>query len=100
MGYKSLRESTNENKRTLNKMKELIVYLVILVILFLFIADTRITFSPFSFKILHLWKAIGWITVAIGVIMITKDAEITAYKKGSTETLQELDKQLTKIIRK
>lgn len=68
--------------------------------LFLFLADTRITFAPFTFKVFHIWKAIGWVTVAIGVIMITKDAENTAYKKGSTETLQELDRQLNKIIKK
>jgi hypothetical protein len=81
-------------------MREIIIYSIILVILFLFLADTKITFSPFTFKVFHLWKAIGWVTVAIGVIMITKDAENTAYKKGSTETLQELDKQLSKIIKK
>jgi hypothetical protein len=81
-------------------MKEIIIYSVILVVLFLFLADTKITFSPFTFKVFHLWKAIGWVTIGLGVFMINRDVENTAYKKGSIETLQELDRQLSKIIRK
>ena len=81
-------------------MKEIIIYSLILVVMFLFLADTKVTFSPFTFKMLHLWKAIGWITIALGVFMVSKDAEITAYKKGSVETLQELHVQLDKITKK
>ena len=81
-------------------MKEIAIYLVILVVMFLFLADTKVTFSPFTFKMHHTWKAVGWITIVLGVFMVSKDAEITAYKKGSNETLQELDRQLTKIIKK
>jgi len=81
-------------------MKEIVIYSLILVIMFLFLADTKVTFSPFTFKMFHLWKAVGWITIAAGVFMVSKDAEITAYKKGSMDTIQELDKQLTKIIKR
>jgi len=81
-------------------MKEIVIYSLILVIMFLFLADTKVTFSPFTFKMFHLWKAVGWITIAVGVFMVSKDAEITAYKKGSMDTIQELDKQLTKIIKR
>jgi len=81
-------------------MKEIILYIVVLVVLLLFLADTKISFNPFTFKVLHLWRAIGWLVIGLGVSMVCKDAENAAYKKGSIETLQEIDNQISKIIKK
>lgn len=59
-------------------MKSMIIGLIILVCTFLLIADTTITFSPFTFKMASVGKAIGWMMLIIGIMIV----EIAAQRKG------------------
>jgi len=52
--------------------------LIILAFTFLLIADTTITFSPFTFKMASVGKAIGWFMLIVGIMII----EISAKRKG------------------
>ena len=66
-------------------MRDLLLFIGIIllsIILFLFLADTKITFSPFSFKCLHLMKAFGWVVVTVGISLIVADASKTRYNEG------------------
>jgi hypothetical protein len=83
---------------------ELIGVIVISILVFLFLADTKITFSPFSFKCLHLMKASGWIIVVIGISLIVADASRDRYEKGvkdgSAYTIKEIDRVFQEAVKK
>lgn len=75
---------------------ELIGATLFVTVLFLILADTKITFSPFSFKCLHLLRAVGWVTISIGVSFIVTDTSKTRYKEGVKDgaeyTIQEVNR--------
>ena len=61
---------------------ELFGYILLTIIMFFFLADTKISFSPFSIKCYHIMKAIGWITIIVGISLVIADTSKTRYKQG------------------
>jgi hypothetical protein len=59
--------------------------------MFLLIADTTITLSPFTFKMASVGKAIGWMMLIIGIMII----EIAAQRKGEaigrTQVIEQIE---------
>jgi hypothetical protein len=59
--------------------------------MFLLIADITITFSPFTFKMASVGKAIGWMMLIIGIMII----EIAAQRKGEaigrTQVIEQIE---------
>lgn len=82
---------------------ELIGAILLVTVLFLFLADTKITFSPFAFKCAHWMKAVGWVIIAIGVAFVVSDASEAKYaqglKDGSDYTVKELEKSIKEAIK-
>jgi hypothetical protein len=66
----------------------IIISSIICIAAFLFIADTTITFNPFSIH-LAAWKsAIGWLIIAIGVGLISDQKYNEGIKKGVDGTIE------------
>ena len=55
-----------------------IIYAIIGTILFFYMADTTITFSPFSFKVERLSFAFGWLFLSVGIVLM----QINTYNRG------------------
>jgi hypothetical protein len=72
-------------------MKSMLIGLILVVCMFLLIADTTITFSPFTFKMASVGKAIGWMMLIIGIMII----EIAAQRKGEaigrTQVIEQIE---------
>ena len=67
-------------------MLEIITLGIVLVLGFLFIGDTEITFSPFTFKMNAPLNAAGWILLSIGVALISANAR----QKGRREAIDNI----------
>jgi small neutral amino acid transporter SnatA (MarC family) len=66
----------------------IIISSIICLIAFLYIADTTITFNPFSIH-LAAWKsAVGWLIIAIGVGLISDQKRDEGIKKGVDGTIE------------
>ncbi len=69
----------------------MLIGLILVVCMFLLIADTTITFSPFTFKMASVGKAIGWMMLIIGIMII----EIAAQRKGEaigrTQVIEQIE---------
>lgn len=66
----------------------IIISSLICIIAFLYIADTTITFNPFSIH-LSAWKnAVGWLVVAIGVGLISDQKYNEGVKNGADGTIE------------
>lgn len=72
-------------------MKAMIIGLIILVGTFLLLADTTITFSPFTFKMASLGKAIGWMFLIIGVMIMEIAAERRGEANGRAQVINQLE---------
>lgn len=59
--------------------------------MFLLLADTTITFSPFTFKMASLGKAIGWLMLIIGIMVIEIAAERKGEAKGRAQIIQQFE---------
>jgi uncharacterized membrane protein len=71
-------------------MKELLIVFAVIVIGFALMADTSITFKPFSIKFESPYNAIGYMLVFIGIIFIKIDSE----KKGAKKAVDTIVEQL------
>ena len=69
----------------------MLIGLILVVCMFLLIADTTITLSPFTFKMASVGKAIGWMMLIIGIMII----EIAAQRKGEaigrTQVIEQIE---------
>lgn len=77
-------------------MLEIILLVVFVIAAFLFIGDTEITFSPFSFKMNAPLNAAGWILLSIGVALISANARQKGHREGVKETVDNMVVHITK----
>lgn len=66
-------------------------FLAIAVIGFFWMAETTITFSPFSFKTEALSKAIGFFLIIIGIAFIENHSEKKGAKKAVDQVIKTLE---------
>jgi small neutral amino acid transporter SnatA (MarC family) len=71
-------------------MLEIIIIGLVLVLGFLFIGDTEITFSPFTIKMNAPLNAIGWFLLSIGVACISANSRQRGHKEGVKETMDNI----------
>lgn len=71
----------------MKSMLEIIILGLVLIAGFLFIGDTEITFSPFSFKMNAPLNAIGWFLLSIGVALISANSRQKGHREGVGETI-------------
>lgn len=64
---------------------------------FLFISKTTITLNPFKITMQSPWLAIGWFIIACGVVLVLAETFDNGYKKGSTDTIELVKKQIYEI---
>ncbi len=74
----------------MKSMLEIIIIGSILVLGFLFIGDTEITFSPFTIKMNAPLNAIGWFVLSIGVACISANSRQRGHKEGVKETMDNI----------
>lgn len=65
-----------------------VLSILILIVVYAFIAETSIKFNPFKIEFQRPYMAIGWIFIAIGFFFVSYQAEQTGFKKGVKETMQ------------
>ena len=75
-------------------MKTMIIPILITILGFCILADTTITFSPFSFHMASIPKAIGWIFIFFGIAFIEYNAEKRGSEKAKTDIIQALEKAM------
>lgn len=71
-------------------------FLLLAVLCFFWMADTKVTFSPFTFEMMKFHKAIGFFLIIIGIWFIEYQSE----KEGANKFKQELIKQLEELENK
>jgi hypothetical protein len=64
-------------------MKYMIFTIILTIICFFWLADTTITFSPFTFECKRIWHAVGMFAVVIGIAIMNGSAYNKGYKKGT-----------------
>ena len=75
----------------------MILTIILTVICFFWLADTTITFSPFTFKCEKLWHAIGMFMLIIGVTITNVSAYNRGYKKGAKDFKEEIIKMIEEL---
>jgi hypothetical protein len=76
----------------------MIFTIILSVICFFWLADTTITFSPFTFKCERPWHAIGMFMLIIGVAITNGSAYNRGYQKGATDGVTEFKDALIEMI--
>lgn len=69
---------------------KVIVYLVLLIVFFLYLGHTEISFSPFRIKIIEWYKPLGIIIMIIGFLIYTGGSERKSFKDGWTKAKNEI----------
>ena len=72
-------------------MKELVIASLLVIIGFMLMADTSISFRPFSIKFSSPYNAVGYMLIFIGIICIKIDAE----KKGAKKAIDHVIDQIS-----
>ena len=75
-------------------MKYMILTIILTVLCFFWLADTTITFSPFTFKCERIWHAVGMFMLIIGVAITNG----SAYRKGKEEGIKLAGEVIVKMI--
>lgn len=66
-----------------------IIYSVVFgVVVFLYLAKTSITLSPFKITMQTPWIAVGWFFVGFGVILVLYHTDHNAYIRGANDTIE------------
>lgn len=71
-------------------MLNIIIYTIILLVMYGFMARTTISFNPFSISFARPYLALGWLLIAAGVLSIQHDSE----KKGAHDLIDKMKKLL------
>ena len=79
-------------------MKYMIFTIILTVICFFWLADTTITFSPFTFKCERPWHAVGMFMLIIGIAITNVSAYNRGYKKGANDGVTEFKDALIEMI--
>ena len=77
----------------MKNMLNIIIYTIILLVIYGFIAKTTISFNPFSISFARPYLALGWVLIAAGVLSIQHDSE----KKGAHDLIDKMKKLLDEI---
>ena len=77
-------------------MLEIILFGILIVAGFLFIGDTEITFSPFSFKMNAPLNAVGWFLLSLGVALISANSRQKGHREGVKETIDNIVVHISK----
>ena len=72
----------------------IILYSIILICFFLYLGGTKITFSPFTFRMEHVWTATGWVYISIGLITL----QLSMYNRGVKDGINQTVESFTKAI--
>lgn len=75
-------------------MIKITIQVILLVIWFLWMSETKITLSPFSFKMNHPMMGIGWVFLLIGFSIIMG----ISYDRGATDKEIEIKEQFDKAV--
>ena len=66
-----------------------IIYSVVFgVVVFLYLAKTSITLSPFKITMQTPWIAVGWFLVAFGIMLVLYQTDRKAYERGANDTIE------------
>jgi len=76
------------------KMAGNVIIVLIIIFVFFYMANTEIHFSPFSIKVKHLFYAIGWLLIVIGISFISMDYRKRGFDEGKQEIIYQLEKKL------
>ncbi|MGB7842516.1 MAG: hypothetical protein WBL21_06985 [Salinimicrobium sp.] len=78
-------------------MLKIILYLILALVAFLFLANAKIQFSPFKVELQN-WKyAVGFFLILIGIAFIRIDAEQKSKKEGVNYAIDYLRKSVDGI---
>ena len=67
-------------------------FLLLAVLCFFWMAETKVTFSPFTFEMMKLYKAIGFFLIIIGIGFIEHQAAKTAVNEFKIDLVEALEK--------
>ena len=74
-------------------------WILVLVITFLIIADTKISLSPLKISMKSAASAIGYLFLTIGLILIIGDAKIKAKHEGVLQGMEEMTNAISEEIK-
>lgn len=86
-----MKDKTYKNRN----MMKVIVYLVLLIVFFLYLGHTEISFSPFRIKIIEWYKPLGIIIMTVGFFIYTVGNERESFKDGWTKAKNEIINKIT-----
>ncbi len=79
----------------------MIISIIIILVVFFYIGETKITFNPFSFKIENWQALVGWVLLIIGFSMVQykslEKAELRGYKQGTADLAKVLQDDLDQM---
>jgi hypothetical protein len=81
------------------KIMSTLLFLSLAVLCFLWMAETRVTFSPFTFEMLKPYKAIGFTCILVGIMFLENQAGKTAVNDFKIELINELEKSKQKEVK-
>ena len=79
------------------KMVGSVITVLIIIFAFFYMANTEIHFSPFSIKVKHIYYAIGWLLIGIGVSFISADYRKRGFVEGKEEIILQLERKLDSL---
>lgn len=79
-------------------MKHMIIPIILTTLCFFWLADTVITFSPFTFECKRLWHAVGMFMLIIGVAITNGSAYNRGYTKGAADGATALKDAVIKML--
>lgn len=71
-------------------MKELIFISALIILGFALMADTTITWKPFSVKFESPYNAVGYLLIFVGIIFIKVDSERKGAKKAIDQIIEQV----------
>lgn len=71
-------------------MVNFILITIVVVVLFLYLGNTEISFSPFKIKINEWWKPVGYIIMLIGFIIYTVGSNKKSFNDGWNKAKNEI----------
>ena len=75
-----------------------VIAIIILVVWLLFLGGTKITLYPFSISMEYWWKALGWLLMILGMVILTVGeyhrGRMKGYGEGVDKCIELLDKKI------
>lgn len=64
------------------------IYGIILLMLFLFLAKTTISFKPFHIECKSVYAAAGWLLMVIGAVLIQTQGRLDGFKDAKEQSIK------------